>query len=212
MIALSTDKAANPINLYGATKLVSDKIFTAGNNLVGDRPTKFSVVRYGNVIGSRGSVVPYFRNLIKNNSKFLPITHSEMTRFWIPLIEGVNFVFKSLERQKGGETFLPKIPSVRIIDLAEAMSSNIPKKIVGIRPGEKIHEVMCPVDDAHLTLEFDDHYVIKPTISFGKDIINYEINSIGEKGSYVDANFSYTSGSNPHFLNIKQIADTLKNL
>jgi len=166
VIALSTDKAANPINLYGATKLCSDKLFVAANNLAGAHRTTFSVVRYGNVVGSRGSVVPYFKNLIDTGADHLPITHEHMTRFWITLDQGVDFVCKSFERMKGGEIFVPKIPSVRITDLAKAMAQNLPHKILGIRPGEKLHEVMCPRDDSHLTVEFADHYVVKPTIRF----------------------------------------------
>ena len=166
VIALSTDKAANPINLYGATKLCSDKLFVAANNLAGAHRTTFSVVRYGNVVGSRGSVVPYFKNLIDTGADYLPITHEHMTRFWITLDQGVDFVCKSFERMKGGEIFVPKIPSVRITDLAKAMAQNLPHKILGIRPGEKLHEVMCPRDDSHLTVEFADHYVVKPTIRF----------------------------------------------
>ena len=165
VIALSTDKAANPINLYGATKLASDKLFVSANNMSGGR-TKFSVVRYGNVVGSRGSVVPLFQKLIREKSDFLPITHEDMTRFWITLQEGVNFVLKNIERMQGGEIFVPKIPSVLIMDLARAMSPNTPIKIIGIRPGEKIHEIMCPADDSHLTVEFKDHFVIQPSIRF----------------------------------------------
>jgi UDP-N-acetylglucosamine 4,6-dehydratase len=166
VIALSTDKAANPINLYGATKLASDKLFVAGNNIAGGHKTRFSVVRYGNVVGSRGSVVPYFHKCISDNEKFLPITDERMTRFWITIEQGVDFVVKNFERMHGGEIFVPKIPSVKIIDVAKAMASNLPLKIIGIRPGEKMHETMCPSDDSHLTLEFSDHFVIKPTIQF----------------------------------------------
>ena len=161
VIALSTDKAANPINLYGATKLASDKLFVAANNMSGGR-TKFSVVRYGNVVGSRGSVVPLFERLIGDGAHQLPITHDKMTRFWITLQEGVDFVLKNIERMQGGEIFVPKIASIRITELAEAMAPNLPIKIIGIRPGEKIHEIMCPADDSHLTVEFDDHFVITP--------------------------------------------------
>src|SRR6266480_2190425 len=166
VIALSTDKAANPINLYGATKLVSDKLFVAANNLAGGHKTRFSVVRYGNVVGSRGSVVPLFRKLLAQGARDLPITDERMTRFWITLDEGVGFVFRSLERMQGGEIFVPKIPSARITDVALAMAPGASLKVVGIRPGEKLHEVMCPKDDSHLTLEFADHYVIRPTIQF----------------------------------------------
>ena len=160
VIALSTDKAAAPINLYGATKLTSDKLFISANNIKGDRDTKFSVVRYGNVVGSRGSVVPFFKDLIKKKSSFLPITDEKMTRFWITLDQGVDFVSKAFERMHGGELFVPKIPSVRITDLAKAIAPEKSLKIIGIRPGEKLHEVMCPKDDSHLTLEFKSHFVI----------------------------------------------------
>ena len=157
IIALSTDKAANPINLYGATKLASDKLFVAANNMVGSRDTRFSVVRYGNVVGSRGSVVPFFEKLLAENAAFLPITDPEMTRFWISLQDGVDFVLKNFERMHGGEIFVPKIPSVKITDLASSIAPDLPHKIIGIRPGEKLHEIMCPADDSHLTIEFGDH-------------------------------------------------------
>ena len=166
VIALSTDKAANPINLYGATKLASDKLFVSANNIVGEKPTRFSVVRYGNVVGSRGSVVPLFKQLVKEGKKKIPITHKDMTRFWITLDKGVDFVLKSFERMHGGEIFVPKLPSVKILDIAEAYARNIEIQEVGIRPGEKVHETMCPSDDSHLTIEYKDFYVIKPTISF----------------------------------------------
>ena len=160
VIALSTDKAANPINLYGATKLCSDKLFTAANNLAGDRKTRFAVVRYGNVSGSRGSVVPFFKKLVAQNAEFIPITDPKMTRFWITLDQGVEFVIKGLCRMHGGETFVPKIPSIKIVDLARVIAPNIPIKIVGIRPGEKIHEVMCPRDDSLHVVEFDKFFVL----------------------------------------------------
>jgi UDP-N-acetylglucosamine 4,6-dehydratase len=181
VIALSTDKAANPINLYGATKLASDKLFIAANNMVGTKQTRFSVVRYGNVIGSRGSVIPFFQKLISEGVTELPITDEHMTRFLITLEDGVNFVLKNFERMYGGEIFIPKIPSMKIIDLAKALAPNLPHKIIGIRPGEKLHEIMCPADDSHLTLEFDDHFVIQPTIQFITPT-NFEENKIGEKG------------------------------
>ena len=165
VIALSTDKAANPINLYGATKLASDKLFIAANNISGGR-TLFSVVRYGNVVGSRGSVVPFFQKLISENSNSIPVTHEDMTRFWITLQEGVDFVVNCISRMQGGEIFVPKIPSVKIMDLAMAMAPEIPVSIIGIRPGEKIHEVMCPMDDSHLNIEFNDHFVIAQVFYF----------------------------------------------
>jgi UDP-N-acetylglucosamine 4,6-dehydratase len=199
VIALSTDKAANPINLYGATKLAADKLFVAANNVAGDRPTRFSVVRYGNVVGSRGSVVPLFIKCITEGYDHLPITDTRMTRFWITLQQGVEFVLKSLTRMAGGEIFVPKIPSVNIVDLAMAMAPHLPHKIIGIRPGEKLHEVMCPADDSHLTLEFEDHYVIQPTIRFS-DHSDYSLNQLGECGRPVERGFEYQSGRNPRFL------------
>lgn len=204
VIALSTDKAANPINLYGATKLTSDKLFVAANNMAGGR-TQFSVVRYGNVVGSRGSVVPLFEKLIAQGSDHLPITHEEMTRFWITLQEGVDFVLKDMERMQGGEIFIPKIPSVRIVDLAKAMAPELPIKIIGIRPGEKIHEIMCPADDSHLTIEFDDHFVISPSIIFYTRENDFITNALGEQGESVDQGKEYNSGANDYFLNTEQI-------
>ncbi len=204
VIALSTDKAANPINLYGATKLASDKLFVAANNMSGGR-TKFSVVRYGNVVGSRGSVVPFFQKLISENSDYLPITHKDMTRFWITLQEGVDFVLKCMECMYGGEIFVPKIPSVRIMDLAKAMAPGKKIEIIGIRPGEKIHEIMCPSDDSHLTIEFDDYFVISPSIVFYSRPNNFSSNAIGEMGSKVDQGFEYSSGNNSLFLNKEEI-------
>ncbi|MFL2705021.1 MAG: UDP-N-acetylglucosamine 4,6-dehydratase (inverting) [Gammaproteobacteria bacterium] len=206
VIALSTDKAANPINLYGATKLASDKLFVSANNIVGDSPTRFSVVRYGNVVGSRGSVVPLFKDLAKKKSK-VPITHKDMTRFWITLEMGVNFVLKNFERMHGGEIFVPKIPSVKVTDLAKAYAPGLEIQEIGIRPGEKLHEIMCPSDDSHLTIEFEEFFVIKPTISFFDQTYDYETNSIGEKGSYVKLGSQYSSDSNPDFLSVDQIKD-----
>ena len=205
VIALSTDKAANPINLYGATKLCSDKLFVAANNMVGKPNPRFSVVRYGNVAGSRGSVVPYFNALIEQGVGHLPITHNDMTRFWITLDQGVKFIMKNFERMHGGEIFVPKIPSIRMLDLAKAMAPDLPTKIIGIRPGEKLHEIMCPADDSHLTLEFDDHYTITPTIKFWDDEHDYQINSLGEKGKFVQQGYEYNSGNNSHFLTIEDI-------
>jgi UDP-N-acetylglucosamine 4,6-dehydratase len=205
VIALSTDKAANPINLYGATKLASDKLFVAANNVTGGKLTRFAVVRYGNVVGSRGSVVPFFQKLISEGATELPVTDPRMTRFWITLQDGVDFVLKNFARMLGGEIFVPKIPSVRIMDLAEAMYPGINTRVVGIRPGEKLHEVMCPCDDSHLTLEFDDHYVIKPSIKFfGKDL-DYATNRICETGVPVEQGFEYNSGTNSRFLSVDEI-------
>ncbi len=200
VIALSTDKAANPVNLYGATKLASDKLFVAANNLVPkDGNTAFSVVRYGNVVGSRGSVVPFFNKLINRGAKSLPITDTKMTRFLITLEDGVNFVLKNFERMQGGEIFIPKIPSMQITELAKALAPTLPQEIVGIRPGEKVHEIMCPSDDSHLTLEFKDHFVIQPTIKLPKNI-KFSINLVGEVGIPVKQGFEYNSGNNSEWL------------
>ncbi len=204
VIALSTDKAANPINLYGATKLCADKLFVAGNNLAGGHRTRFAVVRYGNVMGSRGSVVPLFRKLVQEGTSDLPITDPRMTRFWITLTQGVAFVLKSFARMQVGEIFVPRIPSARILDLAEAVAPGMPVRVIGIRPGEKLHEIMCPADDSHLTLEFEDHYVITPSISFLSPV-NYERNALGEKGKPVSPGFEYSSETNPHFLDVEEI-------
>jgi UDP-N-acetylglucosamine 4,6-dehydratase len=205
VIALSTDKAANPINLYGATKLASDKLFVAANNIVGTARTRFAVVRYGNVVGSRGSVVPYFKKLLAEGANELPITDVRMTRFWISLDQAVEFVFKNFQRMQGGEVFVPKIPSVRIVDLAEAMAPGMPHRIIGIRPGEKLHEIMCPEDDSHLTLEFADHFVIRPSIRFFGMDYDYTGNPLGEHGSPCAQGFEYHSGNNPHFLSVEEI-------
>lgn len=207
VIALSTDKAANPINLYGATKLASDKLFVAANNIVGKRKTRFAVVRYGNVVGSRGSVVPFFKKLLDEGAEKLPITDTRMTRFWITLQDGVDFVLKNFQRMQGGEIFVPKISSMRIIDLAKSMAPDIQTEIIGIRPGEKLHEVMCPSDDSHLTLEFDDHYVICPSIKYFGIDLDYTINRLGEKGRSVEQGHEYNSGTNPHFLSVDELAD-----
>ena len=205
VIALSTDKAAAPINLYGATKLASDKLFVAANNTVGKGSTRFAVVRYGNVVGSRGSVVPLFKKKVAEGAKSIPVTHPEMTRFWITLQMGVNFVLKNFERMRGGEIFIPKIPSVRIKDLAQAYAPGIPIKDIGIRPGEKMHEVMCPVDDSYHTYEFHDHFVIAPSIKFFHGELSFDSNAIGEKGELVEPGFEYQSGSNPDFLTVENI-------
>lgn len=209
VIALSTDKAANPVNLYGATKLASDKLFVAANNLTGDRDTLFSVVRYGNVIGSRGSVVPFFQKLIDEGAKELPITDERMTRFLITLEDGVNFVFKNFERMYGGEIFVPKIPSMKITELALALAPDLPQKIIGIRPGEKLHEIMCPSDDSHLTLEFKNHYVIKPTIQFTKKA-DFSTNALGEMGTSVSQGFEYNSGNNTEWLSCAALLEKIK--
>ncbi len=199
VIALSTDKAANPINLYGATKLASDKLFVSANNMVGSKEVRFSVVRYGNVIGSRGSVVPFFQKLISEGATELPITHADMTRFMITLRAGVNFVLKGFERMQGGEIFIPKIPSMKVMELAKSIAPDLNYKIVGIRPGEKLHEIMCPFDDSHLTLEFDDHYVIRPSIQFNHEV-DFMKNSLGEIGKSVEQGHEYNSGTNTEWL------------
>ena len=198
-IALSTDKAASPANLYGASKLVSDKLFVAANNLRGGHDIKFSVVRYGNVLGSRGSVIPFFKNLIKEGATTIPITDPNMTRFWITLQEGVEFVLKNFSRMQGGEIFIPKIPSMKMTEMAKAIAPDLPQEIIGIRPGEKLHEVMCPRDDSHLTLEFHDHFVIKPSITFSAPL-DFTINNLGEKGKSVAQGFEYSSNKNEHWL------------
>jgi len=194
VIALSTDKAANPVNLYGASKLASDKIFIAANNMSGGR-TQFSVVRYGNVVGSRGSVVPFFRKLIREGSDHFPITDMRMTRFWITLRQGVDFVLSSLEKSEGGEIFVPKIPSVRVVDLAQALAPDMELREVGIRPGEKLHEIMVTEADARTTVESDDRYTIEPSLAFWR---------VGEpealKVSRVSENFTYASDHNPEYL------------
>jgi UDP-N-acetylglucosamine 4,6-dehydratase len=204
VVALSTDKAASPINLYGATKLVADKLFVAANNTVGRQNTRFSVVRYGNVAGSRGSVIPLFRKLITEGATELPITDRRMTRFWITLQQGVDFVIKAFQRMHGGEVFVPKIPSARICDLAAAMAPGLPLKIIGIRPGEKLHELMITRDDSQLTLEFDDHYVITPSIRFVLNE-NYALNGLGESGKPAAEGFKYASDNNPVFLSVPEI-------
>lgn len=204
VIALSTDKAASPVNLYGATKLLSDKLFVAANNIRGDHPTRFAVVRYGNVVGSRGSVVPYFRKLIAEGAKDLPITDAQMTRFWITLKHGVDFVIDGFRRMYGGELFVPKIPSVRITDLARAMAPELPHRIIGIRPGEKLHELMISRDDSLNTIEFDDHYVICPSIRFVEQP-DYSVNGLRETGKAAPSGFKYSSDLNPHFLGINEI-------
>jgi UDP-N-acetylglucosamine 4,6-dehydratase len=209
-IALSTDKAASPANLYGASKLVSDKLFVAANNLRGNHDIKFSVVRYGNVLGSRGSVIPFFKKLINDGAKSLPITEPNMTRFWITLQEGVDFVIKNFSRMQGGEIFIPKLASMKMTDLAKAIAPKLEQKIIGIRPGEKLHEVMCPLDDSHLTLEFQDHFVIKPSISFSTPI-DYTHNNLGELGYNVQQGFQYDSKNNTIWLSHEELLQKLDN-
>jgi UDP-N-acetylglucosamine 4,6-dehydratase/5-epimerase len=209
VIALSTDKAASPINLYGATKLVSDKLFVAANNIVGTKKTRFAVVRYGNVVGSRGSVVPFFQKLLKEGATELPITDPRMTRFWITLPQGVDFVLNCFKRMQGGEIFVPKIPSMKIIDLAQAIAPGITLKTIGIRPGEKLHEVMCPVNDYHLTVEFKDYFVISPTIEFPQSP-DFTRNALGEVGTPVPEGFEYSSDKNDDWLSGNRLLEMLK--
>jgi UDP-N-acetylglucosamine 4,6-dehydratase len=209
VIALSTDKAASPINLYGASKLASDKLFVAANNITGSANTRFSVVRYGNVLGSRGSVLPYFQKLINEGASSLPITDEHMTRFWITLQEGVDFVLKNFQRMHGGETFVPKIPSMKMTDMALAIAPTLEQHNIGIRPGEKLHEVMCPQNDAHLTIEFNDHYVIQPTIQFTQKV-DFSKNALGEVGKKVECGFEYSSDKNTHWLTHDELLEKIK--
>lgn len=206
VVALSTDKAAAPINLYGATKLCSDKLFVAANNYRGAHDIKFSVVRYGNVMGSRGSVIPFF--LQKKKEKILPVTDDRMTRFNITLQEGVDFVIDSLERMWGGELFVPKIPSYNILDLAKAISPEAKINVVGIRPGEKLHEEMITATDAINTIEFKDYYVILPSISVW-DVEKFKKESNGKEGSFCKFGFSYNSGENDKFLTVDELKELI---
>jgi len=195
VIALSTDKAANPVNLYGASKLASDKIFVAANNLAGADGTRFSVVRYGNVVGSRGSVVPFFRKLAEDGAQSLPITDERMTRFWITLTQGVNFVLSSMEMMRGGEIFVPKIPSTSIVDMASLLGPNLKQHKVGVRPGEKLHETMIPADDSRWTVEIDDRYVILASFAAAarEAYLNRGARAVAE-------GFQYSSDTNPELL------------
>ena len=204
VIALSTDKAANPINLYGATKLCSDKLFIAGNAYVGRDESIFSVVRYGNVVGSRGSVIPFF--LERRKTGVLPITDPRMTRFWITLEQGVSFVLDSLNRMVGGELFVPKLPSMNMMDLAKAIAPECKTEIIGIRPGEKLHEVMIPRDEARRTIEYDRYYIIQPDFHYW----DRRFNENGVKP--VAEDFEYQSGTNPWQLSIKEMKEMIKRL
>jgi UDP-N-acetylglucosamine 4,6-dehydratase len=200
VIALSTDKATSPINLYGASKLASDKIFIAANHLSGSTGPRFAVVRYGNVIGSRGSVVPLFVRLVREGAAFLPVTHEEMTRFWITLGQGVNFVLSSLALMQGGEVFVPKIPSMRIVDLAHSLAPTTPIKVIGIRPGEKLHEMMITEDDARTSIELPDRYVLMPAFaSWMGDRISHKL------GKPLPDRFSYTSNNNSEWLGASEL-------
>ena len=200
VIALSTDKAANPINLYGATKLCSDKLFVAGNSYSGRKQTRFSVVRYGNVVGSRGSVIPLFLKM-RGETGRLPVTHPQMTRFWITLDQGVDFVIQSLENMVGGEIFVPKIPSMRILDLARAIGPECQIEITGIRPGEKLHEIMVPGEDARRTLEYQDYYVIQPSHPFWDGEFYLKQNG----GRPCAADFQYSSDTNDRWLSVEDL-------
>jgi UDP-N-acetylglucosamine 4,6-dehydratase len=206
IVALSTDKACSPINLYGATKLASDKIFVAANNLSGDIGSRFCVVRYGNVVGSRGSVVPLFKKLLEGGAKQLPITDDRMTRFWISLDQGVAFVLSCMELTQGGEIFVPKIPATLVTDLAKAMAPKVPQTVVGIRPGEKLHEMMISADDSRSTYELDDRYVIEP------EFVEYSRKSFAKvRGSKkVAEGFSYASDNNPERLDADGIKEMMK--
>jgi UDP-N-acetylglucosamine 4,6-dehydratase len=204
VIALSTDKAANPVNLYGASKLASDKIFVAANNLAGADGTRFSVVRYGNVFGSRGSVVPFFKKLMAEGADSLPITDARMTRFWITLTQGVNFVLSSMEMMRGGEIYVPKIPSTTIPDVASLISPNLKQHVVGIRPGEKLHETMIPADDAHCTVELDDRYVILASFAHAarEAYLHRGAKPVAE-------GFNYSSDTNPEKLDVRGLQTLL---
>ena len=206
VVALSTDKAVNPVNLYGGTKLVSDKLFIAANSYVGEKDICFSIVRYGNVAGSRGSVIPFFKDLIDKGEKELPITYFRMTRFWISLEEGVQLVIKALEESKGGETFISKIPSFKITDLAEAMLPGCAKKEIGIREGEKLHEIMVTTEDSMTTYEYDKHFIVYPQMVFSTKRMPQPT------GKKVPEGFSYSSGNNTEWLTVEQIQELLKTL
>lgn len=212
VIALSTDKAVNPVNLYGATKLCSDKLFVSGNAYVGARGyPAFSVVRYGNVAGSRGSIIPYWQELIKQNVGTLPVTDERMTRFWITLEQAVDFVCHSFKVMRGGEIFIPKIPSIKITDLAEALAPGMPKKIVGIRPGEKLHELMISEDDARHTIENENFYTILPEIVSDERILQAHPH-VTARGKAVSPSFIYASHTNSHWLSSVDLKQVLNNL
>lgn len=201
VIALSTDKACAPVNLYGATKLASDKLFVAANAYVGEKKTRFAVVRYGNVVGSRGSVVPFFKKIKRTG--VLPITDKRMTRFWITLEQGVQFVLDNLKRMHGGEIFVPKIPSMKVIDLAKAIAPECEIKIIGIRPGEKLHEAMIMEDDARHTLEFNSYFIIQPEFSFWKK-------KLVREGQELPEGFAYTSDNNVDWLSMEELRELVE--
>lgn len=206
VVALSTDKAVNPVNLYGGTKLVSDKLFVAANAYAGNKDINFSIVRYGNVAGSRGSIIPVFHNIIKNGGTQLPITDFRMTRFWISLTEGVELVIKALTEAKGGETFISKIPSFKVTDLAEAMLPGCIKKEIGIRPGEKLHEIMVTPEDSFNTYEYDKHFIVYPQVVWN----DRQVPDLS--GARVAEGFSYSSGNNTEWLTVEDIRELLKNV
>lgn len=204
VVALSTDKAVNPINLYGGTKLVSDKLFIAANAYAGENNVNFSIVRYGNVAGSRGSVIPFFRNIVDNGGTSLPITDYRMTRFWISLEQGVELVIKALSEAKGGETFISKIPSFKITDLAQAILPGCEMPEVGIREGEKLHEIMVTREDSMLTYEYDKHFIVYPHFDW------WEKDQIQPGGRKVEQGFEYSSGTNNQWLSVDEIKELLK--
>jgi|TARA_B100001971_G_scaffold146991_1_gene136008 UDP-N-acetylglucosamine 4,6-dehydratase len=207
VMALSTDKAASPVNLYGASKLASDKIFVAANNLSGSVGTRFSVVRYGNVLGSRGSVVPFYQKLIAEDAASLPITDPRMTRFWITMDQGVRFVLSCLSMMRGGEIFIPKIPSMKVVDLATALAPDLPQEVVGVRPGEKLHEVMITEDDAVSTVELSDRYVIEPAISL------FDRERQATDGSKpVAEGFRYASNTNEDWLDAETMCELIAHM
>ncbi len=206
VVALSTDKAVNPVNLYGGTKLVSDKLFVAANAYVGNKDVNFSIVRYGNVAGSRGSIIPLFDKMIKEGVTELPITDFRMTRFWISLTEGIELVVKALAEAKGGETFISKIPSFKVTDLAEAMLPGCKPKEVGIRPGEKLHEIMVTTEDSATTYEYDKHFIVYPQMTWN----NRQQPDLS--GMKVEDGFSYSSNNNKEWLSVEDIRERLKNL
>jgi UDP-N-acetylglucosamine 4,6-dehydratase (inverting) len=206
VVALSTDKAVNPINLYGGTKLVSDKLFIAANSYAGSRNVRFSVVRYGNVAGSRGSVIPFFQNLIDQGAKSLPITDTRMTRFWISLDQGVDLVIKAMQEARGGETFISKIPSFKITDLAEAMLPGCGIDEIGIREGEKLHEIMITSDDSMTTYEYEKHFIIYPHFTWwGKE-------KVIPGGELVEQGFEYSSGKNRQWMDVEELREKLSKM
>ena len=209
VVALSTDKACNPVNLYGATKLASDKLFVSANNLGGRRDTAFSLVRYGNVLNSRGSVIPHFKKLVSENKKTLPLTNEKMSRFFIKVEDGVQFVVDAFYRMQGGEIFVPKLPTIYIKDLIKALDKK--HEITGVRPGEKLHEVLCSREESHLTLEFKNHYVIKPSV-WEENTKNYKKDKKGETGKNVKESFEYSSLSNSNVLTVPKIKALLKEI